>query len=134
MHTVTATEVAGELHNLKRGRGLGDFSCDVAKRVGPALQAVCEVTADDCMDNYTMVTRRVTGKLVTLAASLPFDLRAAVLAALGVEPQGRFYLSRVASLADRWRLSERTVRRRIKEGLDLLAELAVADLTMGGAQ
>ncbi|MEV7095933.1 hypothetical protein AB0M80_24100 [Amycolatopsis sp. NPDC051045] len=75
-----------------------------------------------------MVTIRakVAGRLTELAAHLSEDLRLAVLAAFAISPEARrpLYQERVRWAADRLDRDPRTVRRRVDEAIDLLAELA----------
>ncbi|WP_344430870.1 hypothetical protein [Amycolatopsis minnesotensis] len=63
-----------------------------------------------------------------LVAPLPDDLRTAVLAAFGLHDQARnqFYRERVRWVAVELDRDDRTIRRRIDQGIEQVAELAVA--------
>ncbi|MFK0248391.1 hypothetical protein ACIQUM_27170 [Amycolatopsis azurea] len=120
--TVSAEDLAGELKQLRRGRGIA--APQLADRAGPALRAVCGTTEDD---ENAAIRRRLTHCLSEWTRSLPDDLRTAVLAALGLHPEAvkPFYQDRVRWLAKRLDRDDRTARRRIDEGMDRLAEIAV---------
>lgn len=117
------TELARELRTLRKGRGI--HAAQMGDHVGPTLSAICGV-ADG--DNSTEIRTKVASLLRRLADSLPNDLRIAVLAAFALDDGARtqFYQERVRWAADQLRRDERTARRRIDEGIDQIAELAVA--------
>ncbi|MFC3453836.1 hypothetical protein [Amycolatopsis speibonae] len=120
---MSAVDLAGELKVLRRGRGLA--APQLAERAGPALRAVCGTTEDD---ENAEIRRRLTDCLSEWTRSLPDDLQTAVLAAFGLHPEAGnpFYQDRVRWLAKYLQRDDRTARRRIDEGMDRLAEVAVA--------
>ncbi|NBH08291.1 hypothetical protein [Amycolatopsis sp. SID8362] len=117
---VERAELVQELKTLRKGRGLAGR---VEDRVGPSLRTACAVSADDGM---VAIREKVSGRLSSLASHLPEDLRVAALAAFAISSEARqpLYQDRVrwaASLLDR---DPRTVRRRVDEAIEVLAELA----------
>lgn len=115
-------ELVKELKSLRKGRGLQ--ASRLSDRVGPVLRAVCAVAEPDGM---VALRTKVTGRLSELATHLPDDLRVAVLAAFAITPEARqpLYQERVKWAAARVDRDPRTVRRRVDEAIDLLAELAL---------
>lgn len=113
-------ELVQELKSLRKGRGLLGR---VEERVGPVLRAACAVTEDD---GLVAIRAKVAGRLTDLAAHLPEDLRVAALAAFAISPEARqpLYQERVKWAATRLDRDPRTVRRRVDEAIDLLAEQA----------
>jgi hypothetical protein len=126
---VSATDLVSELKLLRRGRGISVVQ--LSERLGPALRAVCHVAEDD--DNAE-TRRKVMECLGDWAASLPEDLRTAVLAAFALHEQARnpFYQDRVRWIARELDRDDRTARRRIDEGIERIAELAVASTLESG--
>lgn len=123
---VSATDLVGELKLLRKGRGISVVQ--LGPRVGPAMCAAFGITdADDAAE----IRRKLTEALVNLAASLPDDLRKAALAAFGLLEQARhpFLQARVTWVAKALDRDERTARRRIDEGIERIAELAVSAQT-----
>jgi hypothetical protein len=120
---VAVADLVKELRALRKGRGL--YVTQLAERLGPALRTVCGL--DDAA-GPSESRSRVAEHLQRLAERLPEDLRIAVLAAYGIEPEARlpFYQDRVDWAADRLGRDRRTVRRRIDEGIKQMAELATA--------
>ncbi|MEV6621433.1 hypothetical protein AB0M83_18810 [Amycolatopsis sp. NPDC051106] len=114
------SELVQELKTLRKGRGLAGR---VEDRVGPLLRSACSV-ADD--DGLVAIREKVSGRLSELAAHLPDDLRLAALAAFAICAEARqpLYQDRVRWAAARVDRDPRTVRRRVDEAIDLLAELA----------
>ncbi|RSN65464.1 hypothetical protein DMH01_03565 [Amycolatopsis sp. WAC 04182] len=123
---VTAADLSVELKLLRRGRGVA--APQLRERAGPALQTTFQISQDD---NTAEVRRKITEGLLTLSRTLPNDLRLAVLAALAMHEEARlpFYQDRVRWVARALDRDDRTARRRIDEGMDQLAALA-----MGGVQ
>ncbi|MGH3437848.1 MAG: hypothetical protein ACRDRN_15450 [Sciscionella sp.] len=117
------TELVLELKTLRKGRGI--HAGQMEGRVGPALRAICGV-ADG--DNSTEIRTKVANLLRRLTVSLPNDLRVAALAAFALEDGVgmQFYQDRVRWVANHLSRDERTARRRIDEGIDEIAGLAVA--------
>ncbi len=117
---VERAELIQELKTLRKGRGLAGRVDD---RVGPFLRTACSVSEGDGM---VAIREKVSGRLSSLASHLPEDLRVAALAAFAISTEARhpLYQDRVrwaASLLDR---DPRTVRRRVDEAIEVLAELA----------
>jgi hypothetical protein len=121
---VERSELVQELKTLRKGRGLAGR---VENRVGPRLRSACSV-ADD--DGLVAIREKVSGRLSELAAHLPDDLRLAALAAFAICAEARqpLYQDRVRWAASRVDRDPRTVRRRVDEAIDLLAELATGSL------
>ncbi|WP_233599140.1 MULTISPECIES: hypothetical protein [unclassified Amycolatopsis] len=121
--TVSAVDLAGELKLLRRGRGIA--APHLAERAGPALRAVCGTAGDA---GNAAIRSMLSECLSEWSRSLPEDLCTAVLAALGLHPEAvhPFYQERVSWLAGHLQRDDRTARRRIDEGIDRLAEVAVA--------
>lgn len=121
--TVSAAELAVELKLLRRGRGIA--APQLAERAGPALRAVCGASGGD---GNAAIRRTLGESLSGWARSLPEDLCTSVLAALGLHPEAAhpFYQDRVRWLARHLQRDDRTARRRIDEGIDRLAEVAVS--------
>ncbi|MDI5976856.1 hypothetical protein [Amycolatopsis magusensis] len=120
---VSAGELIGELKVLRRGRGI--TTTQLAERVGPALRWACGITErDDSAETRSKVTERMR----ELGESLPEDLRIAVLAAFNLhdDAQHPFYQDRVRWVATKLQRDDRTVRRRIDEGIAQIAQLALA--------
>jgi hypothetical protein len=117
----TFTDLVRELKTLRKGRGL--FVGQIGERVGPALRRACGVASGD---GPAEIRRKVTEWLQNLASSLPEDLRVAVTAAFALERdvQMPFYQDRVRWAAEALHRDDRTVRRRIDEGIERIAELA----------
>lgn len=119
----TAADVVGELKVLRKGRAI--FTTPLAGRIGPALRATCGISEDD---DTIVMRRKLVHRLRPLADSLPDDLKIAVLAAFALVEQARkpFYQERVHWAAITLERDDRTVRRRIDEGIEQIAALAVA--------
>lgn len=115
------TELVQELKSLRKGRGL--LAGRIQDRVGPTLRSACAVTDGD---GLVAVRQKVTSRLAELAEQLPADLRLAALAAFAIGSDARqpLYQDRIRWAADRVDRDPRTVRRRVDEAIDLLAELA----------
>ncbi len=123
------SELVQELKTLRKGRGLAGR---VEDRVGPRLRSACAVAADDGM---VAIRDKVGGRLSELAADLPEDLRVAALAAFAICAEARqpLYQERVRWAALRLDRDPRTVRRRVDEAIDLLAELASSSIPASAA-
>lgn len=119
----SAADVVGELKVLRKGRGI--FTTPLADRVGPALRATCGILEDD--DTVGM-RRKLSARLRPLVESLPDDLKIALLAAFALDERARkpFYQERVHWAAITLDRDDRTVRRRIDEGIEQVAAMAVA--------
>ncbi len=122
-------ELVRELKRLRKGRGV--WAGGIQQRVGPAVRAACDI---DAADGPVAMRRKLTARLTELAEQLPADLRLATLVAFAVERDARheLYQERVRWAAIQMERDERTVRRRVDEAINQLAELAVADGNRGG--
>ena len=114
-------ELVRELKSLRKGRGV--HAVHIEERIGAALRAVCDV-ADG--DGGAVTRRKVAARLAELAEQLPEDLRVAALAAFAVSAEARqpLYQDRVRWAAARVQRDARTVRRRVDEAINILADLA----------
>jgi hypothetical protein len=119
---VERADLVRELKTLRKGRALAGR---VEQRVGPALRSACEVSDADGM---VTIRTKVTARLSELSAQLPEDLRLAALAAFAITPEARqpLYQERMRWAAARVDRDPRTVRRRVDEAIELLAELAAS--------
>ncbi|WP_328450033.1 MULTISPECIES: hypothetical protein [unclassified Amycolatopsis] len=117
-----AAEVVGELKILRKGRGI--FTTPLGERVGPALRAICGIVEDD---DQAEVRRKLSGRLLPLVGALPEDLKIVLLAAFALHESARkpFYQERVRWAASTLQRDDRTVRRRIDEGIEQIAAMAV---------
>jgi len=120
---VERAELVAELKTLRKGRGLQ--ASRLSDRVGPSLRSACGVSEPDGM---VAIRAKLTGRLSELATHLPDDLQVALLAAFAITPEARqpLYQERVRWAASRVDRDPRTVRRRVDEAIELLAELALA--------
>lgn len=115
------TELASELKTLRKGRGLQ--APRLAEQVGPMLRELCGIGDNE---NAASIREKLTRQLRILANGLPDDLRLVVTTALALQAdaQHQFLRERVQSLAEQQRRDVRTIRRRMDEGFELLAEIA----------
>ncbi|HWM01109.1 MAG TPA: hypothetical protein VNP92_02115 [Actinophytocola sp.] len=113
--------LVGELKSLRKGRGL--LAGRIEERVGPALRAACEVTEGD---GPVVIRQKVHNRLTELAEHLPDDLRLATIAAFAMraEVQLPLYQDRVDWAAVKLDRDPRTVRRRVDDAIEQLADLA----------
>lgn len=115
-------DLVRELKSLRKGRGV--LAGRIGDRVGPSLRATCGVAEGDAPG---AIRRKVSDRLSELAGRLPADLRLATLAAFAIDDEARLplYQDRVYWAAVRMDRDPRTVRRRVDEAINHLAELAV---------
>jgi hypothetical protein len=120
---VQFAHLVSELKTLRKGRGL--FVGQISDRIGPAIRQACSI---DEGDEPAEIRRKVAEWLENLTVTLPSDLRISALAAFGIDREARFpfYQDRVRWAADRIGRDDRSVRRRIDEAIDRIAERAVA--------
>lgn len=120
---IGSTELATELKTLRKGRGLQ--TPRLTEQVGPALRALCGIAESE---SSASAREKLTKSLGILSAGLPADLRIVVTTALALhsDSQRQFLQDRVQSLAELQQRDVRTIRRRMDEGFELLAELATA--------
>lgn len=115
------TNLVRELKTLRKGRGV--HAGRIVDKIGPALAAACGITG---ADGSVAAKQKLVTRLTELVEQLPEDLQLAARAAFGLTSEARhpLYQERVdwvASVIDR---DARTVRRRVDEAVDQLAELA----------
>jgi transcriptional regulator with XRE-family HTH domain len=118
-----ARDVVADLKVLRKGRGI--WSGDLGARLGLALRTACDVKDDD---NVSRIRQKVAHTITRLADNLPADLKVAGLAAFGIAPgaQSPLYQDRVNWVANNSNRDPRTVRRRIDEAIEHLAQLATS--------
>lgn len=116
-----SAELANELKTLRKGRGLQ--TPKLIDQVGPLLRQLCGIST---ADSSAAVREKLSERLRILADGLPDDLRLAVTIALALHPdtQQQFLQDRVQFLADLQKRDVRTIRRRMDDGFELLAEMA----------
>jgi hypothetical protein len=119
--TAGAAELANELKTLRKGRGLQ--TPKLSEQVGPMLRQLCGLTGTE---NSATIREQLSERLRNLSDGLPDDLRLAVTVALAIHPetQQQFLQDRVQFLADLHKRDVRTIRRRMDDGFELLAEMA----------
>ncbi|EME60098.1 hypothetical protein [Amycolatopsis decaplanina] len=120
------TGLLDELRALRKGRGV--FSAEITQRIGPTLRELCRIQPDD---QAPEIREKLLRHLSDVAASLPADLRVAASAAVALHPAARhrFLTGRITWLAQRIGRDERTVRRRMDDGIAQLAEVAARCLS-----
>jgi hypothetical protein len=122
-------QLVTDLKALRKGRGI--LASAIGSRVGPALR---RASGTNGLEHAADVRRRLTDRLWSWATELPEDLRLAVLAAFALDhtDQLPLYKDRVRLVAERLNRDERTARRRIDEGIERLAEVAIANSVPAG--
>jgi hypothetical protein len=110
-----------ELKTLRKGRGV--HAGRIVERVGTALAAACGITR---ADGPAAARQKLVTRLTELVEQLPDDLQLAARAAFALVPDVRhpLYQDRVNWVAAAIDRDSRTVRRRVDEAVDQLAELA----------
>lgn len=117
-------QLVTELKVLRKGRGI--LAPTLASRVGPALRKATGTTA---IKATGALRRKVADSLWCWAMELPEDLRHAVVTAFALDhnnSQAPLYQERVRAVARQLNRDDRTARRRIDDGIERLAEIAVA--------
>ncbi|RSN20143.1 hypothetical protein DMC63_13775 [Streptomyces sp. WAC 05977] len=116
----THEELVRELKSLRKGRGV--HAGRIGERIGPTLRVLCGVAEDD---GPVAIREKLVARLTGLAEQLPEDMRLVTVAAFGLTPEVRMplYRDRVGWAALRIDRDARTVRRRVDEAIDQLAEL-----------
>ncbi|QKV75289.1 hypothetical protein [Amycolatopsis sp. Hca4] len=119
-------EVADELRRLKRGRGLQ--TPRLSTEVGPALRSLCGISESD---TQAAIREKVRGTLGRGIRALPPDLREVIVTAMALDADmaGKFLGDRVRLLSARLHRDVRTIRRRVDEAIDMLAEEATGAAT-----
>jgi len=126
----THEELVRELKSLRKGRAV--LAGRLGDRIGPHLRTMCGI-ADD--DKPVTVRGKVVARLIELAEQLPDDLRLATTAAFALGNEVRLPLlqDRVQWVAARMDRDARTVRRRMDDAIDHIAELvATAPRALSG--
>lgn len=120
--TVSTHQLVYELKSLCRGRGVQ--APGLERHIGPFLRTATAVTEHDGAEMSREKLRTWVDGLVHV---LPDDLRLVVTTALGMNPQAQhlFLSHRLDWLADRSHRDARTVRRRLDDGFERLAEAAL---------
>ncbi|WP_191305547.1 hypothetical protein [Lentzea cavernae] len=115
------TNLVRELKTLRKGRGV--HAGRIVGRIGPSLAAACGITS---ADGSVAAKQKLVTRLTELVEQLPEDLQLAARAAFGLIPDVRqpLYQDRVTWVAARIDRDSRTVRRRVDEAVEQLAELA----------
>ncbi|GAB3134740.1 hypothetical protein GCM10027258_06120 [Amycolatopsis stemonae] len=113
-------ELVQELKTLRKGRGLAGR---IEDRVGPVLRTACAVSDGD---GLVAIREKVSARLTEWASDLPDDLRLAVLAAFAICAEARqpLYQDRVRWAAQKMDRDPRTIRRRIDDAIEQMAEQA----------
>ncbi|GAB2867761.1 hypothetical protein [Lentzea nigeriaca] len=116
----TYAKLVRELKTLRKGRGVHGR---IADRVGTDLAAACGITR---ADGPSAARQKLVTRLTELVEQLPDDLQLAARAAFGLIPEVRhpLYQERVNWVAAEIERDARTVRRRVDEAVEQLAELA----------
>lgn len=110
-----------ELKTLRKGRGV--HAGRIVDKIGPSLAAACGITS---ADGSVAAKQKLVTRLTELIEQLPDDLQLAARAAFGLIADVRqpLYQERVTWVAARIDRDSRTVRRRVDEAVEQLAELA----------
>lgn len=113
-------ELVRELKSLRKGRGV--FAARIGERVGPNLRVMCGITDDDLP---ATIRAKLVARLNELTDQLPQDMRLPTVAAFALSAEVRLplYGDRLHWAAIRIDRDPRTVRRRVDEAIDQLAEL-----------
>jgi hypothetical protein len=117
-------DLVRELKSLRKGRGV--YAGRIEQRIGPTLRSTFGIAAGD---GPVATRQKVLTRLTALADRLPEDLRLVTLAAFAINSETRLplYQDRVHWAAIRIDRDARTVRRRVDEAINQLAELAASE-------
>jgi hypothetical protein len=120
---ITPKGITDEMAKLRKGRGVDGR--DLMERVGTGLRLLCAI-ADT--DDPAAARDRIAALFTAWAAALPDDLKVIFRAAFGLVPEARhaFVQDRLRWAGDQLKRDERTVRRRLDEACELVAERAIA--------
>jgi hypothetical protein len=114
-------QLVSDLKALRKGRGI--LASAIGSRVGPALRQASGTTGSE---NAGDLRKKLADRLWRWAMELPEDLRVAVVTAFALDQDLPLYKDRVQLVAQRLHRDERTARRRVDEGIERMAEVAVA--------
>ncbi|MFJ8964702.1 hypothetical protein ACIRG5_35450 [Lentzea sp. NPDC102401] len=122
---MTTTSLVQELKTLRKGRGV--HAGRIVDKIGPALAAACGITG---ADGAVAAKQKLVTRLTELVEQLPEDLHLAARVAFGLISDVRhpLYQERVSWLAATIDRDARTVRRRVDEAVEQLAELAATTM------
>ncbi|WP_053734327.1 hypothetical protein [Nocardia sp. NRRL S-836] len=117
----THRNLVRELKRVRKGRGV--HAAGIDEKIGPTLRAACGITRSD---GALTARQKLITRLTELVEQLPDDLQLATRAAFALTPETRLplYQDRVLAVAAEVDRDARTVRRRVDEAVDQLAELA----------
>lgn len=118
-------DLLAELKTVRKGRGINSSSIDLDAI--PGLLGLSEVAPGDPPG---LARQKLVRLLATLAEALPPDLALAAGAALALHPEARhpFLAQRTEWLSRQIQRDARTARRRMDDGLTLIAERASTHL------
>ncbi|MGA6165284.1 hypothetical protein [Amycolatopsis magusensis] len=116
----THRELVRELRSLRKGRGV--YNGRIGERIGPNLRVLCGITEDD---GPVTIRGKLISRLADLSEHLPEDMRVSTVAAFALTTEVRLplYQDRILWAAARIDRDARTVRRRVDDAIDQLAEL-----------
>ncbi|MEU3643201.1 hypothetical protein AB0E59_07450 [Lentzea sp. NPDC034063] len=122
---MTTASLVQELKTLRKGRGV--HAGRITDKIGPALAAACGITE---ADGAVAAKQKLVTRLTDLVEQLPEDLHLAARVAFGLISDVRhpLYQERVGWLAATIDRDARTVRRRVDEAVEQLAELAATTM------
>lgn len=117
----THKNLVRELKRVRKGRGV--YAGGLDEKIGATLRAACGISRSD---GPSAARQKLITRLTELVEQLPDDLQIAARAAFALNPEARLPLYQdrvfwVAAVVDR---DARTVRRRVDEAVDQIAELA----------
>ncbi|SDP90003.1 hypothetical protein [Lentzea jiangxiensis] len=115
------TDLVRELKTLRKGRGV--HTGRIVDKIGTGIAVACGITR---ADGPGAARQKLVVRLTELVEQLPEDLQLAARAAFGLIPEVRhpLYQERVSWVAAEIDRDSRTVRRRVDEAVEQLAELA----------
>ena len=115
-----AAHLKAELARLRKGRGVS--RADLLAVLGPTLGTILDV---DDTTREDEARARLVSLLTSEASALPDDLRELILAAFGISERRPLLHDRLLAVGQVLQRDERTLRRRLVEADDLLADRMV---------
>jgi hypothetical protein len=111
--------VLNELKTLRKNDGVR--TQNIQHRIGPGIREIAGISA---LDTPELARQKLTGALEMIMRLLPEDLHLAVGFGLGIDPSAPEggYLCRADALAAMLGKDVRTARRRVDDGLTIVAE------------